>query len=723
MKGIGEKTASELIQKFGSFEKLYHAIDKGLKSIEELKPSVQKNLVEYREDAEMAKKLVTILRDVPIDFSLEECTYIQVTRETLTELFEDLEFHRLLNHLPSDTESDKEVAAKNNKKEKNGTASLFTKGHKNEVESSTVLGSRLEAAEFEKVLNQIHTSRHIALRTIVEEHDPVNPKIIAIGIAERQKTFIVTGELLETSMGIIENFIATYKGDMVFHDYKNELNVLPSLKKSSAGVFDLMIASYLLHSGERRSTLEIILSSYRNVPKPEKFQDDTDRFRRLEEELLHFVSLADELEQELSFHKLAKLNEDIELPVAKVLAHMENTGVNISKSHFKLLSTKLGKRIVILTKKIHKVAGEEFNINSPMQLRVILFEKLGISPVGLKKTQKNRTLSTAASELEKLRGENKIIDLILEYRELTKLKSTYVDAIPPLVNRKSKRIHANFNQAVTATGRLSSSNPNLQNIPTTESEYGKAVRDGFVASKGYVLLAADYSQIELRLVAHIAKEKTMISAFEKGEDIHYSTAVAMFGEAHAKEKRRIAKVINFGILYGMGPQRLADSAGISFMEAREYIETYFSIHKGIQKYMDSIREKIATVGYVETMFGRKRFFHNFDVMNRREQAEAERQAINMPLQGTQADMIKIAMIKIDEYIDVTYGSDKHSDVRMIIQVHDELIFEIKEEKVKEFSEVLSLLMSNVVKLSVPVVVNFSTGKKWGSLKKFEVLPR
>ncbi|KPJ85052.1 hypothetical protein AMJ57_04615, partial [Parcubacteria bacterium SG8_24] len=400
-----------------------------------------------------------------------------------------------------------------------------------------------------------------------------------------------------------------------------------------------------------------------------------------------------------------------------VLARLERHGVAVDLPYFAELSRDLGGRLRQLTARIHKLAGEEFNINSPQQLKRILFEKLDISPQGIRKTEKGRTLSTAASELEKLRDEHPIIREILAYRELMKLQSTYVDALPPLVHGKTGRIHASFNQTVTATGRLSSSNPNLQNIPTAGSDYGKKVRDGFVAPRGAVLLAADYSQIELRIAAHIAREKKMIKAFKEGEDIHWRTAVEMWGEDEADARRRIAKVINFGIIYGMGPQSLAQNAEISLAEARDYIDQYFVLHPGIAAYMEEMRGRVSAEGYVETLFGRKRFFRNVHVMNPRELAEAERQAINMPIQGTQADMIKLAMVEIDRLIGERYGHEESSPVKMILQVHDELVFEVRQDLVDEVSEEVVPLMEQVVRLSVPVKVEMAVGRRWGSMKR------
>ncbi|MFC1703043.1 DNA polymerase I, partial [Patescibacteria group bacterium] len=704
VRGIGEKTGTDLIKKFGTFDALYDAIENDTDEAQELRKSVRDKLLTHKKNAEQARHLVTIRRDVDVDFSLKDAEYVPVTQDMMMSLFEELQFMRMLKQLPKKVEP------------KNTTTSLFAEETEN-VEEVASVESIQTADRLSEVLGQLQKTKSIAFRTTSADEDPITPNVLAFAIGDAKRQFILRSDLLRAVVPAIQAFFADYDGTVVCHDLKREVNVLRSLGITLDNIlFDLMIGSYLLHSGDRRHTLDAILSYHRTVPVPEKKMDDDMRLARLQVEIPHLVSVAEELSEELRDQELTALNEDVEIPLAYVLARMEFDGIAIDAKHFEKLSKEIGKKVDSLTKTIHTLAGEEFNINSPAQMKVILFEKLGISPQGIKKTQKGGGLSTAASELEKIRSEHKIIDSILTYRELAKLQSTYIDALPPLAHEKTGRIHANFNQTVTATGRLSSSNPNLQNIPTAETEYGKAVRDGFVAKKGFVLLAADYSQIELRLAAHIAKEKIMIDAFNAGEDIHLRTAATMFGEKDAKDHRRVAKVINFGILYGMGPTRLADNTGVSFQEAREYIEKYFSAHTGIADYIEDTKQKIQDDGFVETLFGRKRYFRNFGLMNQREQGEAERQAVNMPLQGTQADMIKVAMVRLDQHLKDTYGEGADTKARMVSQVHDELVLEVHESVVDDVAKAIAPIMENVIKLDVPVLVNISTGKRWGSMK-------
>lgn len=706
VKGIGEKTGTELIVTFGTIEALYESLKKNDKKAKALKDSVREKLVEHEKEARQAKHLCTIKRDVPLEFMLSACKFVASDRAAMEPIFKELEFMKLLKQFPG-----VETAPAPS----SGAVSLF--GAAPAAAATPSANSIADVAALDAVLAKFSKSGIVAWRTLADNDNPVDPKVFALGLSDGKRTAIVRGAALTSGRPLLGAFFAS-KNQKICHDHKRQMQHLSALGiEVKSECFDLMIASYLLHAGERRHSLSAILAYNRSVSLEDESEDIEGKIARMEAALQYFPSLAEDFQADLRKNDLLKVYDDIEAPLSPVLARMERAGVAVDKIYFEKLSRELGKKIDELTAKIHKMAGGEFNINSPAQMKTILFDKLGISPLGLKRTSKGKTLSTAASELEKLCGASPIIDEILGYRELTKLKSTYVDALPLQVHPKTGRIHAEFNQTVAATGRLSSANPNLQNIPTSESEYGKKVRNGFVAPEGKVLIAADYSQFELRIAAHIAKEKVMIEAFKKGEDIHWRTAAEMFGEKDAANHRRIAKVINFGILYGMGPNRLAESANISFMEAREYIERYFALHKGIAKYMEEMKEKIVDDGYVETMFGRKRFFRNVRLMNPRERAEAERQATNMPVQGSQADVVKLTMLKLDEFIAKKYGHGEGAAVKMVSQVHDELLFEADKDAVNGFIKEMEPIMTGTVKLIVPVVVNVSVGTRWGEMEK------
>jgi DNA polymerase-1 len=374
----------------------------------------------------------------------------------------------------------------------------------------------------------------------------------------------------------------------------------------------------------------------------------------------------------------------------------------------------LGKKIQELTDAIYADAGEEFNINSPSQLKEILFTKLHVSGAGLSKTKTG--ISTAASELEKLLGEHPIIERIMEYRELTKLQSTYVTALPEMINPITGRLHTSYNQTVAATGRLSSSDPNLQNIPI-RTELGNQIRKAFVAEKGKKLVSVDYSQVELRIIASLAEDEKMIAAFERGEDIHRRTAAYIYGiepEAVTKEMRDSAKEVNFGVLYGMGAYGLASRKKISRERAKEFIEKYFSVYEGVFEYLQSTRVKAQEQGYVETLMGRKRYLPEIYSEMRQLRAQAERMAVNCPIQGTAADIMKKAMIAIDSRL-----SSISADARMIMQVHDELVFEVPEKDSRLLAEKIPEIMQSVANLRVPLVAEASIGDNWGEMETAE----
>jgi len=449
-------------------------------------------------------------------------------------------------------------------------------------------------------------------------------------------------------------------------------------------IFDCFIASYLINPGTRE---------YKKEESVEKN-----------------IETARELWKEMSRAGLLDLFQKIEMPLISVLAKIEENGVKINIEYLKKMSEVFDKKIKKLKKEIWKLAGEEFNINSPIQIKKIIFEKIKISSKGIKKTSKKNELSTAASELERLREAHPIINFILEYRELYKLKSTYIDALPELVDKKTKRIHANFNQAITSTGRLSSSNPNLQNIPI-RGDIGREIRKAFIAEKGKILVAFDYSQIELRIVASLSGDEKMINSFNSHEDIHTRTASEVWGvplNEVTKDMRRSAKAINFGVLYGIGPRGLAKSAGISHYEAVDFISKYFSLYQGIKNYLEETKALAYSLGYSETLFGRRRYFPEINSSIPYLRAAAERMAINHPVQGTAADIIKIAMIKINKEL---------PNIRMILQVHDELVFEIKKTEYKKITKHIKELMENAVKLKVPVEVDGKIGDNWGDMEK------
>jgi DNA polymerase-1 len=420
------------------------------------------------------------------------------------------------------------------------------------------------------------------------------------------------------------------------------------------------------------------------------------------------LRLYNKLKSELDkIGELTKLAKQMEWPLIEVLGDMEYKGVELDVEFLNKLSDKYSTIIEGLQTKIWKIAGGQFNISSPAQLQKILFEKLKIDSTGLKKTKTG--ISTAASELEKLRGKHEIVDMMFEYRELTKLTTTYVDALPKLV-KPDGRIHTSYNQTIAQTGRLSSTNPNLQNIPT-RTEAGREIRKAFVAPKGRVFISADYSQIELRLAAALAKDEPMIKAFKSGADIHTATAAEMFGVKQSevtKDQRYGAKTINFGVLYGMNPHGLSVATGFDYDKAREFIDRYFSLRKGVADYIASVKKFAHDNNYTETIFGRRRPCPDVSSSNFIIRAAAERAAVNMPLQGTAADMMKIAMINIHKKLP--------KDADLILQIHDELIVECSQEDAKKVGKIVKDEMEKVHKFDVPIEVEVHHGTSWGSLK-------
>ena len=480
---------------------------------------------------------------------------------------------------------------------------------------------------------------------------------------------------------------------------------------------DTAIAAYLVDPAKNEYTIEKLASEYFGtvIEKPEVKQlsllDDveTDRSEYLAKCAVALGVLNDRIGDRIKENGQEKLYQEVELPLVTVLAHLEINGFLVDDNQLKEFADKLGEKIDALTNEIYMLAGEEFNINSPKQLGVILFEKLELKPV--KKTKTG--YATNADVLEKLRDKHPIVNFIMEYRQLAKLKSTYCDGLTAVVNPNTHRIHSVFTQTVTVTGRLSSTEPNLQNIPT-RTELGREIRKMFVAKDGYVLVDADYSQIELRVLAHIANDETMINAFRNNEDIHAVTASQVLGiplEDVTKEQRSSAKAVNFGIVYGIGEFSLAQDLHISVKEAKAYIESYLEKYHGVRNYMESIKEQAKKDGYVKTMLNRIRYIPELKSPNYNIRQFGERVALNTPIQGTAADIIKLAMVRVDNRL-INEGLKS----KLILQVHDELIVEAHKDEVDKVKQILSEEMQNAMKLNVPLKVDMSTGHSWYDAK-------
>ncbi|MCR4314566.1 MAG: DNA polymerase I, partial [Candidatus Uhrbacteria bacterium] len=564
----------------------------------------------------------------------------------------------------------------------------------------------------EELQRRLKPAATIAILVAEQPADLFGSTTAAVGVSDGKRTVVLMNPSHEALESVAQMLSGTHR--IITHDLKKLMHqLLPHSKFSIPNSlhFDTMIASYLLHSGSRIHDLSSAIHSFlaRSLEVPSTFAKEKD-YERFGTVVAALLELAQKMETELERIGATKVFEEIEMPLIPVLYNMEIEGIEFDTKSLGAVSANLKKRIEELTKTITKLAGVEFNLNSPSQLADILFVTIGLSTKGIKKTKTG--FSTAAPELEKLWDTHEIIPLLSEYRELTKLQSTYVEALPKLV-AKDGRIHTSFNQTVAATGRLSSSDPNLQNIPI-KTELGREIRKAFVTPRGTVLVAADYSQIELRLASVIAKDKPFIQAFQEGADIHTRTAAEVWNMAEdkvSKKQRRAAKAINFGILYGMGPRSLSRSTGLTMEEAKHFIERYFEIHHAIRDYLDETKLKAHTDGYVETMFGRRRYLPEIQSGVPMLVASAERMAINMPVQGTAADIMKMAMLRVDGWLRQV---DWHA--KMLLQVHDELVLEVDKAEVEPVIAGVKEMMESVASFEVPLIVDIESGKNWGEMK-------
>jgi len=719
VKGIGEKTAITLLKQFKTLDNLYKNIQS-----KKISDSVRQKLIEHKDEAYLSQKLATIVLDAPIKFKLSDAKIKPYDRQGLINLFQSYQFTSLLNKLPGATTRQEEPSSPGRR---NAGVSPTNAEYK-------LIQTEKEADEFIKELKK---QKEFCFDTETTGLDPFNSKLLGISFCweEGQAYYLpiaqVKGEGLfeeikinQTWLKKLQPIFADKKITKIGHNLKfdSEMLINQGLEVNNLA-FDTMIASYVLNPGSRAHSLDnlaftelghqmISFSDLTNnkkmpitqVPLPKLAEyscEDADYTWRL------YLLLSTKLKSE----KFVKLFEEIEMPLIPVLIAMEQDGIKIDPQYLKTFSKKIQKQIDAVSKNIYKLAGSEFNISSPLQLKEILFDKLQISTAGIGRIKTG--FSTDAASLEKLKGRHKIIDLISDYRELSKLKNTYIDALPQLIEKQTGRVHTSFNQTITATGRLSSSEPNLQNIPI-KTALGREVRKAFIAEKGYKLLAADYSQIELRIVASLANDQNMIKAFKQGEDIHTITAAKIHGlkpEEVTKEIRRSAKEINFGIMYGMGASGVAQRTKITRDEAQDFIDKYFLAFPNIKKYIEETKEFARDKGYVETMFGRRRYLPDIHSGVPNIAAAAERMAINMPIQGTAADLIKMAMIKINNKL-----SQISPKSRMILQVHDELVFEVPEKETQKVADFVKKEMEDVYKFKCPIKVDVEVGNNWGELK-------
>lgn len=693
--GIGPKTAAALIQKYGTIENI-------LAHVDELKGKQKELLQQYGDQALLSKKLATIMTDAPIPFNPDDLKYTGPDEKILRPIFQELEFRSIPGRLFGDSTPARPKATQ---------LSMFgntTGKAESELESASGKLPEQTAMEVLKV-KTIHISKPeeladllksqpiVALEAALKENEPVLWFCLTAGKCYRYAP--QSEKELQQLSAILKNSKVIKTG----HNLKSSvLNLKYAGSELTGPLFDTLIAHYLIEP-ETAHDLETLCAHYLNSALPGT-EDESVTASRISAAL----QLKPLLERELEERNQMRLMQEIEMPLVEVLASMEYEGVNLDTEVLAALSEDLRLSSEKVQQEIFRLAGKEFNINSPRQLGEILFDelKLGDKP---KKT-KTGQYATGEDVLLKLINEHPIIPKILEYREYEKLRSTYVDALPKLISPRDGRIHTDYRQAVAATGRLSSNNPNLQNIPI-RTEKGRQIRKAFVPRNDeYLFMSADYSQIELRIAASFAKDETMIEAFRNKRDIHATTAAKVFKvplDQVTPDMRRKAKEVNFGILYGSTAFGLAQNLNIPRSEATEIIQSYFREFPAIKNYMDRVIQQAREKEYVETIMGRRRYLRDINSRNIATRGFAERNAINAPIQGSAADIIKLAMVRIHRWL-----TDNHKKTRMILQVHDELVFDLHKDEVEEVKENVVRLMKGAAELEVPMEVEVGIGKNW-----------
>jgi DNA polymerase-1 len=698
--GIGEKTAVDLIKRFGSLDSLLAQVNK--LNEKELKKKVKEKLVAYKDQALLSRDLATIDTHVPLKVRWDDFHLSLPDVETLRPLFTELEFHKFLQEFFSQ----KTVSYEN--------YHLIT-----------------TEEEFEKLVANLRKADTFSVDLETTSRNPIMAEVVGLSFSYKphEAYYIPVGhdypgvsqqlpvsQVLERLKSVLEDAKKRKYGQNIKYDYL----VLRRHGVKIAGIAcDTMIASYLLDPTKRSHSLEAIAQEYLGhqmitykevTEKGQGFQkvDLQQAMQYSGEDADVTFLLAEMLMKQLAEEGLQDLFVEIELPLVEVLAEMELWGVKIDPGLLQEVSKDLETRLWTLQKHVFDLVGEEFNINSTQQLGKILFEKLKL-PV-IKKTKTG--YSTDVGVLQELAKEHELPRVVLDYRSLTKLKSTYVDALPKLINPATGRVHTSYNQTVTATGRLSSSDPNLQNIPI-RTEDGRRIREAFIPEDTWWMISADYSQIELRILAHLSGDKTLIEAFQKDEDIHARTASEVFGFAPdhiTPQMRREAKVINFGIIYGMSPYGLANELGVEPKVAAAYIDEYFERYQLVKSYLDGILQEAKKKGYVTTLYNRRRYLPEINSSNRAARQFAERTAINTPIQGTAADLIKIAMNRIYQRI-----RDANLKTKLIMQVHDELVLEAPLDETEKVEHMVQEEMEGVIDMVIPLKVSVSKGKNWGEI--------
>jgi len=706
--GIGEKTATKLIKQFGSLEGIYEHID------DILPEKLRELLIKHKEQVFQSKGLVTSVTDVPMKLDLDTCKVTTYDRNRVVDLFRELEFVKLLPRLPGLVTETSSVAK----------GKALPKGNYQIITNYEAL---------QNLISQLSTAPELVIDTETSAKEAMTADLIGISLSATagEAAYIPIGHYgleqprqLSVSQVIasLKPLLENPKTDKIAHNAKYDLTIIERYGIELANLsFDTMIAAYLLGEKslglkalaftklgiEMTSISELIGTGAKQISMAMVGVERVADYACADADVT--FRLKDVLKKELHEEGLWQLFNQVEMPLVPVLVDMERNGVALDMDLLQEMSHSLGKEMVSIEAAIYNSIGYRFNVNSSQQLARVLYEELK-----LPRSRKTKGgYSTEASVLEELRGVHPVIEFILQYRQLAKLKSTYVDALPALINPKTGRLHTSFNQTGTATGRLSSSEPNLQNIPI-RGELGRKIRQAIIAPFGYCLLAADYSQIDLRVLAHLSQDPGLMTAFFNDEDIHTATASRVFNVLPSDitpEMRRVAKTVNFGVVYGMSDYGLEQATDLTREEASQFISAYFEKYPKVKEYIENTKQQAQEKGYVQTVMGRRRFIPEINSANRQVREAAERMAINMPVQGTSADIIKIAMINLHRAM-----KQKDLESKMILQVHDELVFEVPQKEVDEMKSLTSDIMPNALKLSVPLKIDIKMGKNWAEME-------
>lgn len=677
--GIGEKGAIELLKQFNDFDNIYD-------NLALVKDSVRKKLEMGKESAVLSKKLAALWLDAPIDLELKRLDMANCEPQKVKEVLAKLEFTSLVRRLPDVMQAD-------------------VSSEKTEIRNNGLKSYNLSSPEKSKKFKQVKQSGTYFLLPKFTDSSKKTLKYLAIADSQGKGSIISADQL---ALAEVQEALAEFRGKIVTYDAKALLKHFQAWISSRLTIFDVQIASFLLNSLIRDQSLAGLAREWLDLEtEADVLDDELEQLRLNTAVLAKLHSLFKHEFSQQENDKLNKLFKEIEMPLIPVLASMELEGIKLDTDYLTRVDDQISDMISDLEQQIYGFADNEFNIGSPLQLAEVLFENLGLPKEGIKKGKTG--FSTAASELDKLRGIHPIIDLISQWREVTKLKNTYIDTLPKMVDENS-RLHTTYALTVAATGRLSSNDPNLQNIPV-RTDLGRQIRSAFVAGRGNLLVSADYSQQELRLAAYLSGDDKLIQMFNQDVDVHTATASEVYGretEDVTKNMRRDAKVVNFGIMYGLSTHGLVAATGMSYEQAKSFIKKYFEVRPELVAYIEKVKDQAKADGYTETIMGRRRLTPDVHSSNFAVREAAMRAAVNMPFQGSAADIMKLAMVKVAEKL-------RGSECRILLQIHDSLIIECPEAQARETAKIVKETMENAYKLPIKQTVDTSIGKNWGEL--------